>query len=307
MLGRENVFYAPLIRAKRQVGESVDETADDPVMRDALRYVTSRIDKELGARAPFIPVAETEYLTARTFPNGDVWAMDLLLPRPLIELTALTNGDGTAITPAEYTLFPRARPPYTKIRLRVDGSTVWLTENNGETQDVIAVQGLWGNRDAYANQWLNSGDTVKNSPNLSSSAMTITVDNAKGRDLYARTPRFSAGQLGRVDSEFFAVLDVDYDTSELYVQRGVLGTTAMQHSTNAPISLFEVDPTIQQAAAIWAAFAYKRRGHFENAEFDVDTGIARRYPKDIPPEVAGILGLEANQAVQPISIRIYKV
>lgn len=308
MIGRDAVFYSTLHRAKRQVNETPDETSDDADMREALRYVTRRIDEELRERSPFFPLVETEYLNARVFPGGDVSSYDLVLRRPLLELTALANGEGTAITSGEYTLLPRARAPYARVRLKLDGATTWLTADSGETEQVIAVQGIWGSRDDYVDAFLASGDSIGNEGGLNAtdSVSSVTVSDARGLDSYRRSPRFSPGQLVRMESEFGAVLGVDYDENRLDVLRGVLGTTKATHAKDIPLRSFEVDQTIQYAAAVWAAYCYKRRGRYENTEFVPGAGVARTFPKDIPPEVAGILGLKQDQG-KPGGLRILKV
>lgn len=301
MIGREAITYATLYRAKRQISETLAQTLEDQDMRDALVYVTQRIDRLLPGRAPFIPIPETVYVTARPFVEGGaVWGYDLILPRPLLEVTTLTNGDGTVIAAPDYTLHPRAGTPYGVIRLPYPGYQTWMTAATGDPYEVIAVQGVWGNRRDYADAWLRA-DSVQDAGGISATVQFITVADADGTDAYARAPRFSPGQLLKIGGEFLALLDVDYLNNELRVLRGALGTTAAAHAEDAPIDAFEVEPTIQQAAAVWAAYAYVRRGHFEGVAGRV-LGVRRRFPKDIPPEVEGILGLEKPKA--PAAIRI---
>ena len=64
----------------------------------------------------------------------------LILDKPLLSITTLTNGDstGTVITSTGYWLEPRNDPPYRAIRLRSGKS--WQFDDDGE----VSVDAPWG-------------------------------------------------------------------------------------------------------------------------------------------------------------------
>lgn len=88
------------------------------------------------------------YTQTRTYdvPRG----RELPLDFPLLTVTSVTNGDGTALTAADYVLRPNNGPHYTAIRLKASSGLLWLTDDDGEREGVVTVTGTWGyvDRDA---------------------------------------------------------------------------------------------------------------------------------------------------------------
>jgi len=257
-------------------------TNQDVQMMDFLRYATRRIDAML--RLPFIP-----YYATKTYGDGTGWSISTVarrlgLPEPALSISAVTDGNGAALADSLYTT---PGSPITDLTL-TDCCVSWYTTLGCQISGA-SVTALWGYHSDYANAWIDTLDTVRDNP-LSAGAKLITVQQATGADELGRTPRFAAGQLLRIGSEFVEVLRVSGNT--LGVRRGVNGTTAAEHLQGAAIDVFEVEPDIRQAALRWAAYPFKRRGDYTTSTFD---GVqATNFPKDAPPEVYGILQGYAN-------------
>src|SRR5690606_5547503 len=122
---------------------------------------------------------------------------------------------------------------------------------------------------------------------------SITLEWEKDTDPLGRAPRFSTGNLLRLTtggvSEYMAVVAADSETGVVTVRRGELGTAAIAHAAGTLVDVWNMHEVIRHAAARWAAYVYKRRGLFADSAFDTTTGVASRFPKDIPPEVEGDL------------------
>lgn len=73
----------------------------------------------------------------------------LKLDAPLLSVTSLTNGDGTAIAATEYDLTPFNGVHHTAIELHEDATTLWLM-NGARVRGVIYVAGAWGYVDRTA-------------------------------------------------------------------------------------------------------------------------------------------------------------
>src|SRR5688572_11890581 len=118
---------ATLAQARAEIKETVTNEDDDPYLLDALRFATERIEEEvITAYKPFLPLIKTRYFTARSErAGGHLDGFDLVVRFPLVSVTTVTNGDGTAIDSANYTLLPRSDTPYRKIHLPVSGATYW--------------------------------------------------------------------------------------------------------------------------------------------------------------------------------------
>lgn len=88
------------------------------------------------------------YTQTRTYdvPKG----RELVLDAPLLSVTTLTNGDGTVLANTDYLLRPANSVHATSIKLKATAGVVWLTDDDGEDEDVISVAGTWGyvDRDA---------------------------------------------------------------------------------------------------------------------------------------------------------------
>lgn len=74
----------------------------------------------------------------------------LKLDAPLLSVTTLLNGTGTAIAASEYKLWPYNGPHKTEIRIIQSSNTIWESATAGDTEGVIEVTGTWGYVDRNA-------------------------------------------------------------------------------------------------------------------------------------------------------------
>ena len=272
------VFYAPFrdIRKIKKLGQ--ETTADDPTLLMLVRQVSERIDAIMGIE--FLPRKAT--YTYRYNGVGVLSLYDLALHQPLLELTTLTNANGIAIA-SGYTLYPRNSTPYGFVRLSQAGATQWAYTIDGN--DEISVVGVWGYRQHASEAWVATNTTI-DAAIVSTTATTFTVANASAVDANGITPCLSAGMMIQIDDEWMMVMDVT--TNTLTVVRGIRGSTAATHLINAPISVYEVEPTIQRATSVWTALVYDRLGESTQVQLDTE-GKILVFPKDAPQEVLDIL------------------
>jgi hypothetical protein len=254
---------ATLYQLRQRLGLAASETADDARLLAALQAAAAQIERAAG-RA-FCP-----RLAAIQHSVNPKYTTELLLDDDLLELTSLTNGDGSAISLNDAVTLP-AEGPTAVLRLTGGESFVW-----DETPlRAVTVTGKWGWHDRWSEAWRSTSDTVQNNP-LSSGATTITVADADGVDAENETPRFQVGHLIRIDSEYIRVLAVNTATNVLTVQRGVAGTTAAAHTQNTAIHTYQPALDAQMLHLRWAAWLYKEpdnRG-FNNAPADLIKGLA---------------------------------
>lgn len=272
------VFYAPFrdVRKIKKLGQS--ETGDDPVLLMLSRQVSERIDQIM--RMEFLPRKATyghRYNSSALFSP-----YDLALYQPLLELTTLTNGNGNVIATG-YSLYPSNSTPKGFIRLAQSGAVQWAYTTNGN--DEINVVGVWGYRQHASEAWVNTNTTLQ-AAIASTTATTFTVVNAAATDANGITPCLSAGMMIQIDTEWMMVMDVT--TNTLTVVRGVRGSTAATHLISTPVSVYNVEPTIQRAVMVWTALVYDRLGESVQVQLDME-GKVLAFPKDAPQEVLDIL------------------
>lgn len=281
--------YATLDDARREAfNPNADVTEGDEAVRKALHFVTARIDAELP-NCRFLPLSETRYFDARSLSGGgDVDGYDLLLGGDLLSLTSITNGDGSVLAAEDYTLYPREGAPYTRVRLKLNGSQAWTASTSGDPEGAIMVAGVWATGNRLYGNWVTGIDTLAVAVSTTI-ATTLTLTWTADTDWRGMEPRFSAGQRIRIGAEYMDILSAAFTGKTLTVLRGCGGTTATTHLINAVVDVWDVEPIIRHAAARWAGYAFKRAGAFADSQFDAMSGVNTRFPKDIPPDVAGDL------------------
>lgn len=283
------MWYATLAQARAELKETdAAITDDDAVVKAALAHVTARIDRVTGRT--FLPrVATRRFDAAGWHLDGGRNALEL--DQPLMALTGVTvDGEAWALD-TDVLPVPRADTPITALRIPPSSGRRW--SGGTDWQDAIAVTGVWGFRTDYADAWQGVGETL--AAPLSATAASFVAADVDGLDSRRRAPRFSAGQLVRIDAEYLAVLDTDAGSNTVYVLRGVQGTTAATHAMGAVVEAFRVEPAIERAACRWASYLYKRRGAFRVTEVDPTTGVSVMFPEDMPGEVANTLAAYTDQ------------
>lgn len=247
----------------------------------------------------FEPTYATERFTAAGVTvNSNLGLLSLndLYGKPKLLLASSTDVpsiavSGTALTYGTSILAePQGITPIRTLRLSDANGALWnnlwypWTMPFGQFLDTILVTGFWGYRTNYeAEGFLSSGDSIQNVGGINDSATSITVSDADGADYYFQTPRFSPGNLIRIESELLTVWAVDTTANTLTVRRGQNGTTAASHAQNTAISVWFPEDDIVRAATRWACLLYARRGAFEKMTM---TGVGVvSYPADCPDEV----------------------
>lgn len=289
----DTVRYATLAQARAEVKEtgasaalanSTGQLTDDAYLLQALAFVSSRIDNQMGMT--YAPHLESVYYDAYGWHIDDL-RHELKLDRPFMTITAVSIA-GTALTPDDdYLPVPRNATPIEALRIPPSSGRDW-GEHTGDWIDSILVTGLSGFRRGYASAWRSSGDTVEDNP-LAADAVEITVNDADGADSYGVSPRFSPGQLVRfgTDSDFREVLAVDYTTQKLSVRSSARGSTSTSQAQNTAIFIWQPEEAVQRACLRWTSYLYKRRGEFQTVTYDGVQTV--QFPPDIPEEARAAL------------------
>ena len=267
--------YATLDALRRSLGLSAVQHADDDLLLDTLGAASRLVERHTG----------------RVFyPRRQVRGLDytgpgiLLLDDDLLDLHALTNGDGASIALDAVRALPANEA--VKSSLALDRTRV-LFATRDDPLAAISVDGTWGCHPDWARAWADSGDDVQNDP-LGADETVIAVADADGPWM-GGGPRFSPGRLIRIGSEYLSVLAVDTDDDLLTVERGANGTTASVHPVSAPVELYLPPEDVRQVCLRVAAWLYKQR----DAGFVQAAGALRgqiAVPPALPDDVTQILG-----------------
>lgn len=262
---------------------SLSVAADQALMKGYLNRVTDRIHRIAGQR--FEPLKRQDFLPIR----GDLIDSQLRLyelPRHAVALHAVTAYN-TALTVSTAV---RAWPPNTTQAFReiqlVDTAGDWyFTYADTSYDPLIIVTADWAWHDDLPNAW-HKEDDVLNAAGITASGTSITVLDADGTNWRGLTPRFSPGNLIRIESEYLRVTAVDTTTNALTVRRAENGTTAAAHALNADIDVWYPWEPVVGICARQACLLYKRRGAF-NGQSGLDTGTT--FPADLDAELRGVL------------------
>ncbi len=264
-------------------------TADDNDVLRALRAASRRVDLEMGARRPYFePYIETRTVRVRgtSLSNG---GRTLHLPSPLLSLTSAAVSGSQAPT-VQTAISDAALSPYgvtPSSELTISGCCqTWLACGDCGGGLSALVTGIWGYHGDYAQAWV-ALDALA-AAIISATATTLTVADADGVDEYEIAPRFSPGQLLRIDSEFLEVTGVNTTTNVLTVRRGANGSTADTHLIAAAVEVWRPEDVIRRAVARQAGLMYARQGAYTTVSVEA-TGTEIRYPVDLLVELRGAL------------------
>lgn len=237
---------ATLYQLRRLLALDAADTEDDDHLVAMLESASTMMERIAQRR--FTPHIATQAHTIHLHNTRE-----LVLRDDLLELTTLTNGDGTAIDQADVLLLPDPNnEPASIIRLINDAAFVY------ETTPHLAIQvaGIWGWHDHWQTAWIDSNDTIQDNP-LTSTATTLTVSDADGVDDYGESPRFQVGHLLQIDAEYLRVIGVDATTNTLTIRRGVNGSIAAEHPTDTTISVYQPPYDLEMLCLRWANWLYR--------------------------------------------------
>lgn len=109
---------------------------DDDLIDRLITAASKRIDIYTGRT--FAERSETRKFDAvRDVEKRRLWVDD-----DLLEITTVTNGDGTTVTASEYVLEPSNESPKYAIKLLSSSSQSWTY--NTDSEQAISVNGKWG-------------------------------------------------------------------------------------------------------------------------------------------------------------------
>jgi hypothetical protein len=247
-------------------------SADDSVIESILAQASELIENRTGRF--FYPAVETRYFSV---PDADSVDPRLLkLDGDLLEIISVTNGDGTAIASTEYTLKPRNTSPYYGIRLADSSTFYWSTDSSGDTQDVIAVAGIWGYHNHYDRAWA-TGSTLAEPLDTSETGFDVTSGSL-----------FAIGQIVRFDNELSYLSGVS--SNALTGTRGENGSTAATHDSGETVYYWKFAPIAVDCCLQIAKSAYKRRfGENTGGVATVTAAGVVITPEDIPANVHNTL------------------
>lgn len=191
--------------------------------------------------------------------------------------TALTASDYIAMVEDDY----NARQSYNILKVNVNSTTLGSWPYG---QKSIKIVGVWGYCDDRNTCWESTGDRVYDDP-FTSSATTLTVNEVDGLDIYGGEPRFSSGQILKIDSEYLeTTLTQDTTTRTLGVLRARNGTTAASHVEDTTIYVWRAPEPVRQAVAIQASRLVQRgKQNFGDARATPELG-EMFYMRSIDPE-----------------------
>lgn len=239
------------------------DTPDDVVIENLLKAASKFLDTKTGRR--FTPYVETRYYCV---PDGRT----LYLDDDLLEVISITNGDATTLSSSDYNLQPRNSSPRYAIRLKEATSVTWESDSDSNSEDVIAVAGIWGFHDRYTAAWL-----------LSTTAAEAMDATETGYDVTSGSG-FAIGNIIRFDNELGYVSNVA--TNTLTITRGENTSTAATHLTAISVYIWQVMEDARNAVLEYTQAAYKRRyGQAVSTTETITAAGIVLAPREIPAAV----------------------
>jgi hypothetical protein len=292
------MHYATLHQVRQYLGLAADETGDDARLTELINGATASIDEYCGRR--FDPRRDTLLFdvpvqTQETIGVYGVFLSQRLtvlnLKQDLANAIAITNGDGTTVDLATVLFEPGNSYPKTRIRMKNTGDG-WMPNSDGETRQVISVDGIWCFHRRYDDAWVDTLDTVQNDP-LASGATSVTVADADGAAGDGASNRFQVGNLIRFgstdDGEYAFVAGVNPTGNTLTTTRGYNGTTAAQQAKGTKIYVFRPQANVMLAAIRLVVWRYRQK---DSDVFDrqaiIGTGV-KIVPSQTTPDVIAML------------------
>lgn len=284
-------MYTTLARVKAEL-KGTEANAGDAVDQLLMGYIRTVTQRIRAFKWEFEPLYYTRKLTANRS-NVNRALGTLTLGDNLLEPTSIIT-DGTTLTYGTDVLnYPNdGEYPIRVLRLAslTSGpcSTWYPIHSTTSLIETISITGFWGMREYYNTEgFINSGDTVPTG-GITASATSFTVTDADGDNALDYSPRFSPGNLIRIDNELMDVLAVNTTTNTLTVRRGARQTTAASHTEGTAIQTWEVEPDILNCATRQVGLLYARRGAYQQVTTYPD-GLNVTYPSDLLADIRGTL------------------
>ncbi len=234
--------YIPLNHLTTQLGleAATLTTADTDRLKSALHAATRQVEHFAWRR--FAPHRATlAHAILRDHPD------ELLLDADLLDVIAVTNGDGTVFTPADVELIGGGV-------LRLLNGQVFSAGDNGTALPVL-VEGIWGWHDDYPRAWQPSGEVLLSAINAATTV--IPVQDLDGLTPGGETPRFMVGQPVRLEQEYVQIAATSLSANQITLTRGQRGTVAASHNSGVALELYTPPADIERLILRLAVWLYK--------------------------------------------------
>jgi len=214
---------------------------DNKQLMRILEGASRQIEKPKLAGRWFYCWEGTRYYDGK---GSNFWLTDDLLS--ITTLKCDEDGDGTyeaTLAATDYFLYPLTA--YPKIKLQINSNGDYAAFAQGISKG-IEIDGVFGYADSATPY--EAKTAIDEAGDINTSVTQFTVDEGK---------EIKIGQTIRVDNEQMFVEDVV--NNELYVRRGVNGTTATIHTDGSDVYVYKYPEDITQAVLILAMRAWKRK------------------------------------------------
>jgi hypothetical protein len=245
--------------------DSVDDAVISYIIGASCRYIESKTWRT------FYPRVETHLYD---IPSTN----DIRLDDDLLEVLSFLNGDGVAITSADYILESANFYPKWKLKLRDISNVIWAYGTSYTAEQALSLNAIWGFHERYSTRaWVPVGT-------LGAAIANTTVLNAT---LTAGHTAIT-GQIWRIDNELFNGT-VTANTMS-FQKRGDNGSTAIAHLINAPVYAWSVQDEIKEAAVMLIASLEKRRAGESISSDTIATAAGVLItPRDVPGFVSDVI------------------
>lgn len=212
------------------------------------------------------------------------------LPKPLLELTGATYAGETLDLPDDLAVYGTWGDKPARF-LQITPRCGHYFANRCVEKPTLTLTGWWGWRTDYAaSGWEAIGEVQVGG--ISATTTTLTVVNINGLNPDGVPPRYSPGQLLRIDDEMLRVLATDKDANTITVRRGERGSMAAAHTASAAIRTWQPEPDVRRVVERWAGLESSQRASYTTVSIE---GLGRiTGPADILPEVIHVAQTYAN-------------
>jgi len=292
-------MYTTLTQVKSYIGKDAAATTDDnrligfilaaentinSVRVCSPRRQTRLFDYPIKKSEPFGVYSAAERFATQMNAALAITSGKLTLDADLLELEKVLNGDASEIT-TDLVTEPANLYPKHNLRLVTPG-IYWTPGQSGQREQVISVTGVWGWHPDYSNAW-QIVDALTEAVNAS--ATVFKVADADGPDENGMTPRFQAGQILSLHTEYVVCVAVDTALNTITVRRGQNGTVAAAHDLGDAISVYRPPAQIVQCATRIAVWLYRQKDAnvFDKTTI-LNTGVAIT-PSALPTDARAML------------------
>jgi hypothetical protein len=279
------ISFTTLQRARRQNEmEDLTKATGDADIFEAMKSAAIWLEQHCGQNFTDLPY--TDYFWGETGATNPTLYLE---GRPILAVTAVLNGDGSAIPSTDYVALPKAGTPKTDIQLTA--THYWVGPSPAVAvayaQDAIKVTGNYGFHRNYTQAWkrLPLTATVANATNTTitlSSAASALIDVGNilrlgglgtSEQVLVTGPIATGTQLSNIIASATAIT----------VDRGINLTTAAAQAA-VVIDVWQPDPIIELAARMLAASMFVAR-HQATGEVMSAVGFGPISTSDVPKKV----------------------